>query len=76
MFFCLMMSDYDRFADTFARSRDHMHWSEIDSIMDSIIDRHGATDMLRIADVGCGNGRFLQQLALDDRFGEVRVDYT
>jgi alkylated DNA repair protein alkB family protein 8 len=46
---------YNDFAETFSGSRRNHPWKEIDVILDSIPD--GSS----ILDVGCGNGRFLEE---------------
>ncbi len=52
----LIMS-YDQFATTFSQSRKHHPWPELDAII-SDIQSEGYTSVL---DVGCGNGRFLEE---------------
>lgn len=52
------MVNYDAYASTFSQSRKNLHWGELDAIIEDIqISRY--TDIL---DVGCGNGRFLEQM--------------
>ena len=51
------MTSYDAFAETFSNSRKNMHWVELDAIIDDI-RREGYTSVL---DIGCGNGRFLEE---------------
>ena len=48
---------YDAFATTFSNSRKNLHWPELEYII---------ADMMQytpnsILDIGCGNGRFLEQ---------------
>lgn len=49
---------YDDFAKTFSESRKHLHWPEIDAILDDM----QAVNARRILDVGCGNGRLVQAM--------------
>lgn len=53
---------YDPFADTFAQSRKHMKWVEMDTIISSIRSDFSHLKKVRMLDVGCGSGRFLQAL--------------
>ena len=51
---------YDAFATTFSNSRKNLHWPELEYII---------ADMIRythesILDIGCGNGRFLEQVEI------------
>ncbi len=48
---------YDAFATTFSHSRKDLYWPEIEHI---IADMR-ARDFCSILDIGCGNGRFLEQ---------------
>ncbi len=48
---------YDAFATTFSNSRKNLHWPELDYI---IVDMMQYTPD-SILDIGCGNGRFLEQ---------------
>jgi trans-aconitate methyltransferase len=50
------MTDDDRFAHTFSRSRKNLHWPEVDTIIADMSARKYAS----VLDVGCGNGRFLE----------------
>ncbi len=52
------MGSYDQFAETFSKSRKNLKWPELDYII-SDIHEQGYTSVL---DVGCGNGRFLEQM--------------
>lgn len=52
------MGSYDQFAETFSKSRQDHPWPELDSIISDICEQ-GYTSVL---DVGCGNGRFLEQM--------------
>ncbi len=49
--------NYDSFASTFSRSRKNLSWPELDAIIADMI-AHGSTHIL---DIGCGNGRFIEQ---------------
>lgn len=48
---------YDAFATTFSNSRKNLHWPELEHIIEDIKD-NGYRNIL---DVGCGNGRFLEE---------------
>ena len=52
------MTNYDNFAHTFSKSRQDHPWPELDYIISDIY-KQGYTSVL---DVGCGNGRFLEQM--------------
>lgn len=52
------MTSYDAFATTFSNSRKNMKWAELDTIIEDIYNS-GYTSIL---DIGCGNGRLLEQL--------------
>jgi tRNA (uracil-5-)-methyltransferase TRM9 len=56
------MALYDHFASTFSKSRQDHPWPELDYIISDIREQ-GYTSML---DVGCGNGRFLEQMERGD----------
>lgn len=51
------MALYDSFASTFSDSRRSHPWPEIDQIIDDICTMGD----IRILDVGCGNGRWLEE---------------
>ncbi len=53
---------YDNFAETFSNSRKNLHWPELDSIILDIRNQ-GYSSVL---DIGCGNGRFIEQLTVDN----------
>jgi SAM-dependent methyltransferase len=53
---------YDAFATTFSNSRKNLHWPELEYIMADMI-AHGSTSVL---DIGCGNGRFLEQAEVSE----------
>lgn len=48
---------YDPFAQTFSKSRKNHPWPELDYIISDIRTQGHS----RILDVGCGNGRFLEE---------------
>ena len=48
---------YDQFATTFSKSRHNHPWPELDSIIDDIKKQW----YRNILDIGCGNGRFLEE---------------
>ena len=50
---------YDAFATTFSNSRKNLHWPELEYIITDMI-QHTPYSIL---DVGCGNGRFLEEVA-------------
>ena len=51
---------YDAFATTFSNSRKNLHWPELEYIIADMI-AHGSTSVL---DIGCGNGRLLEQAGI------------
>lgn len=48
---------YNAFAETFSNSRKNLHWPELEYIIEDIKD-NGYKNIL---DIGCGNGRFLEE---------------
>jgi SAM-dependent methyltransferase len=48
---------YDAFATTFSNSRKNHPWPELDYIIEDMKNR----DSLSVLDIGCGNGRFLEE---------------
>ena len=48
---------YDNFAHTFSKSRKNHPWPEIDAIIGDIKKERFSS----ILDIGCGNGRFLEE---------------
>lgn len=50
------MTDYNPFAKTFSESRKNMKWKELDAIIEDI----QKNNFQNILDIGCGNGRFLE----------------
>lgn len=48
---------YDAFATTFSNSRKNLHWPELEYIIADI----GSMNYDSVLDIGCGNGRFLEQ---------------
>lgn len=65
---------YDAFASTFSQSRKNLRWEEIEYFLE-YIQKHFFKKNVSILDVGCGNGRFLDSLALWERAG-VRASYN
>lgn len=51
------MALYDSFADTFSKSRKNHPWPELDEIIDEIV----TLGDISLLDVGCGNGRWLEE---------------
>ncbi len=51
------MALYDSFASTFSDSRRAHPWPEIDQVIDEIVPLGD----ISLLDVGCGNGRFLEE---------------
>jgi trans-aconitate methyltransferase len=49
---------YDAFAITFSNSRKNLYWPELEYII-ADMKQQGYVSML---DVGCGNGRFIEQI--------------
>jgi SAM-dependent methyltransferase len=49
---------YDAFATTFSKSRQDHPWPELDYIIADMKNR----DSLSVLDIGCGNGRFLEEI--------------
>lgn len=48
---------YDNFARTFSNSRKNHHWPELEYIIIDIQKQN----FVSILDIGCGNGRLLQE---------------
>lgn len=62
---------YDNFAVTFSNSRKNLHWPELDSI---ILDMRNQ-GYKSVLDIGCGNGRFLEQwMSWDERIEYLGID--
>jgi 2-polyprenyl-3-methyl-5-hydroxy-6-metoxy-1,4-benzoquinol methylase len=49
--------NYDAFATTFSNSRKNHPWPELESIITDMKQ----SGVVSILDVGCGNGRFLEE---------------
>ncbi len=49
---------YDAYAETFSNSRKNLKWPELDAIIEDMCES-GYSSVL---DIGCGNGRFLEQI--------------
>ncbi len=64
------MVDYNPFAKTFSQSRKNMKWPELDTILQDIQENN----FKKIVDIGCGNGRFVEQYM--SKFGELPSNYT
>ena len=56
------MVDYDQFAHTFSKSRKDHPWPELDYIIHDIKKQW----YLSVLDIGCGNGRLLEELEKED----------
>lgn len=54
--------NYDSFATTFSNSRKNLSWPELDTIIRDM-RKHGVKSVL---DIGCGNGRFLEQCEMHE----------
>jgi hypothetical protein len=52
------MVNYDAYAATFSNSRKNLQWPELDAIIEDM-RQCGHTSVL---DVGCGNGRLVEQV--------------
>ncbi len=61
LFYNIESMSYDNFAVTFSNSRKNLHWPELDSI---ILDMRNQ-GYKSVLDIGCGNGRFLEQLTVE-----------
>ena len=73
------MVQYDDFAETFGRSRDNLHWPEIDIVLTDFVTHFSDKDTWQIGDIGCGNGRLLEHIARQpfcDIFQTKKVSYT
>ena len=72
------MVDYSPFAETFWRSRDTLHWSEIDDILRIFVDDFSSLKKWSIADIWCWNGRLLTHILewFWSYFGSREVDYS
>ena len=70
------MTQYDKFSDTFAKSREHMHWEEIDILLDFLIDWVDTKKTRRVADIWCGNGRLLDHICEHPRLQKIPLDYV
>ena len=51
------MVNYDEFAETFSNSRKNHHWPEVDFFLSEM----QKSWVKSILDIGCGNGRFIEQ---------------
>ncbi len=54
---------YDAFASTFSQSRKNLRWGEIEYFVE-YMKKDSCHKKISILDVGCGNGRFLETLAV------------
>ncbi|NRH20558.1 class I SAM-dependent methyltransferase [Candidatus Gracilibacteria bacterium] len=59
---------YDAFATTFSNSRKNLHWPELEYIIENIKNN----EYRSILDVGCGNGRFLEE---SEKLGYIPDQY-
>jgi SAM-dependent methyltransferase len=62
------MGGYDDFAETFGASRRDMHWEEVQILIDDFVKYFSATEIWKIADIGCGNGRLLRHILEDPKY--------
>lgn len=53
----MYIMSYDNFATTFSNSRKSLHWPELEYIITDIQKQN----FVSILDIGCGNGRLLQE---------------
>lgn len=69
---------YDDFAETFGKSRDGLHWPEIDILLDHFLTHKLISESWEIADIGCGNGRLLEHMLQynPEEFTKHRTRYT
>jgi predicted TPR repeat methyltransferase len=73
------MVQYDDFADTFGRSRDNLHWPELERVLNDFVAHFSDKDTWRIGDIGCGNGRLLEHIAREPfstLFQTKKASYT
>lgn len=54
---------YDAFASTFSQSRKNLRWGEIEYFVECM-KKDSSHKKISLLDVGCGNGRFLETLAV------------
>lgn len=59
---------YDAFATTFSNSRKNLHWPELEYIIEDIKNNSYKS----ILDIGCGNGRFLEEA---EKLGHIPDTY-
>lgn len=69
------MVQYDDFAETFGRSRDGLHWAEIDRLLLHFVGSY-TNPQWDIADIGCGNGRLLEHIVSSDIVTDFRDHKT
>lgn len=53
----MYIMSYDNFATTFSNSRKSLYWPELEYIITDIQKQNFVT----LLDIGCGNGRLLQE---------------
>lgn len=73
------MVQYDDFAETFGRSRDNLHWPELDRVLHDFVTSSSHQDVWRIGDIGCGNGRLLEHIGREpflSLFQTKKISYT
>lgn len=56
------MVNYDAYAETFSNSRKNLRWWELDAIIEDMVQ----SGYMSVLDVGCGNGRLIEQLTMNN----------
>lgn len=54
---------YDNFAHTFSNSRRNLKWPELDFIIEDLNQNNFSS----VLDIGCGNGRLIEQLEMKSK---------
>jgi SAM-dependent methyltransferase len=66
---------YDDFGDTFGKSRQNLHWIEIDEAL-STLSAHFHPTTWALADIGCGNGRLLKHIQKHKKSAFFRENFS